>query len=166
MPPELEGWQSVESRGTSGEIVSDQRVRTSRPVVDASERGARELGDRYWAAVVRASKGAVRPRTTAGGVELRLLGRGPTVLRFGPPELAFDAERVACTYPIRGGMLTRRPGGAITLSQSAGAEPELSAAVVGFVPRLGSRAYERVQRRLHLAASRAYFRSLLAGAGS
>jgi hypothetical protein len=38
---------------------------------------------------------------------------------------------------------------------------KLRAAVTGFVPRLGSRPYDRIQRRIHVAISRRFFRSLL-----
>jgi hypothetical protein len=62
---------------------------------------------------------------------------------------------------IRGGLLARRPGGALTLSQTGAGRPELRAAVHGFAPRLGSRPDDRIQRRLHVAVSRRYFRSLI-----
>ena len=64
-------------------------------------------------------------------------------------------------YAIRGGILTRHPGGAIRLSQTGGDEPELRAAVTGFVPRLHGALYEQIQRRLHVAISRRYFERVI-----
>jgi hypothetical protein len=156
LPRELEGWRSLQGRGRDGSIESDQRVSITRPVVDEKEGGARRLGERYWAAVARAARGLVRPRETARGVELCLAGHGPCLLRFGPGEQEHDRGQVSCSFPIRGGLLARKPAGAICLSQTPG---ELRAAVTGFVPRL--RALYGIQRRLHVAVSRRYFRSLL-----
>jgi hypothetical protein len=164
MPPGLDGWSSAYGREPDGSFRSEERVNASRPVVDPSERGARLLGDRYWREVMRVSGGVVRRRTTEAGVELRLLGRGPRLLQFGPAETQHDPGAVRCRYPIRGGMLARRPGGSICLSQTGGDEPQLSTVVSGFVPRLGPR-FERIQHRLHVAVSRRYFRRLLAEAG-
>jgi hypothetical protein len=170
MPRELQGWRSVQGLGPGGAIDSDERVRVTRAVVERSEAGARRLGDRYWLEVRRASWGFVRPRKTAEEVELRILGRGPCVLRFGRREAVHDQHGVRCRYPILGGLLARRAGGAISLSQTGGDEPELRAAVTGFVPRLGRRAglpgwsgalYEHIQRRAHVAISRRYFRRLI-----
>ena len=59
------------------------------------------------------------------------------------------------------------------LSQSGGSVPELRAALTGFVPRLGLRPgyprwtatlYDQLQRRIHVAISRRFFRSLIEGA--
>ena len=79
-----------------------------------------------------------------------------------PPEAMVDDVGVRCRYPIRGGLLARRPAGSITLSQRDSEPPELCAAVVGFVPRLGrSPLYDQLQRRVHVALSRRYLRRLL-----
>jgi hypothetical protein len=156
LPHELEGWRSLQGRGFDGSIESAQRVRIGSPVVPASDAGAGLLGERYWASVARAARGLVRPRSTARGMELRLAGRGPCLLRFGPAEQRHEPTRVSCRFPIRGGLLARRPAGAICLSQTA---EELRATVTGFVPRLGT--FYGIQRRLHVAVSRRYFRSLL-----
>jgi hypothetical protein len=163
MRHELDGWRSLHGRGADGSIESDERVTIASPVVERSEAGARLLGERYWHEVASASRGLVRARTTGDGVELRLLEHGPSLLRFGPAETTHDADDVRCRYSIRGGLLARRPGGTLTLSQT-GAGPELRAAVHGFAPRLGSRPYDRIQRRLHVAVSRRYFRGLIDGA--
>jgi hypothetical protein len=154
----LEGWRSVHERGEDGAIESDERVRASREVVPATQAGARLLGERYWLTVQRASFGLVRLRATRDGSVLRLAGM--SLLRFAPAELTADADGARCSFPIRGGLLARRAGGALVLSQSNGSS-ELRAALTGFVPRLGARPYERVQRRIHLAISRRFFRSLI-----
>lgn len=156
MRRELEGWRSLQSRGPDGAIESDQRARVTRPVVEHTAAGALRLGERYWEEVSRAARGAVRRRENAHGVELRLLGRGPCLLRFGSAETGHDREIVFCRYPIHGGALTRKQAGAICLSQ---APDELRAVVTGFVPRL--RTLYGLQRRLHVAVSRRYFCSLL-----
>jgi hypothetical protein len=166
---ELEGWRSAQARGSGGAIESDERVRIARRVVPTTAGGALRLGDRYWSEVERASHGLVRVRRTAVGPELRLLARGPRLLRFAPPETVYERTRVACRYPIVGGLLAQRPGGALELSQTGHDEPELRAAVSGFVPRLGLRpgfprwsgALYEVQRRLHVTISRRYFRRLI-----
>jgi hypothetical protein len=161
MRHELDGWRSVHGRGADGSIESDERVTAASPVVERSEAGAHYLGERYWREVASASRGLVRARTTGDGVELRLFERGPSLLRFGLAETMHDAGDVRCRYSIRGGLLARRPGGTLTLSQTGAGRPELRAAVHGFAPRLGSRPYDRIQRRLHVAVSRRYFRSLI-----
>ena len=162
MRRELDGWRSGHHRGPDGRIDSDECIRAARPVVADSPAGALELGRRYWREVERASRGAVRLRTAGEGLGLRLLGVGLVLLRFGPPEVAVDDAGVRCRYPIRGGVLARRPAGSITLSQSASEPPELCAAVAGFVPRLGrTPLYGQLQRRVHIWISRRYFRRLL-----
>jgi hypothetical protein len=151
-------------RGDDGAVYSDERVRAKRPVVAPTPEGALLLGDRYWSEVRRASRGSLRLREAASGVELRLFAFGPTLLRFGPPEVDVGEDGVSCRYPIRGGLLTRRPGGAIALSQSGAEEPELRATVTAFVPRLAlPPLYDRLQHRLHVGISRRYFRRLVAG---
>ena len=161
---ELDGWQSLQGRGPDGSIESDERVRAARPVVARGDAGARHLGDRYWLEVARASRGAVRRRDTARGIELRVFGRGPCLLRFGPPDARVGPRCVSCSYAILGGLLARRPGGSFTLSQAGDADVELRAAVNGFAPRLAAQPYEQLQRRAHLRISRRYFRALIAEA--
>lgn len=121
------------------------------------------LGERYWTEVRRASFGLARVHTSADGNVLRIL-RVP-LLRFGAMELLSGSDGVRCSFPIRGGILARRPGGALVLSQTGGSQPELRAAVAGFVPRLASRPYDGIQRRIHVGISRRFFLSLL-GEGS
>ena len=153
----LEGWHSVQDRGEDGAIASDERVSVSAPVVPVTESGAQLLGDRYWLTVQRASFGLVRMSRTRDGSVLRLAGA--PLLRFAPAELAAGANAVRCSFPIRGGLLARRPGGTLVLSQSN--DNELRAALTGFRPRLGARPYERIQRRIHVAISRRFFRDLV-----
>jgi hypothetical protein len=156
-PAHLRGWSSVQERGEDGAIESDERVSASRAVVPVTEAGACLLGERYWLTVQRASFGLVRLRATWDGSALRLAGA--PLLRFAPAELASGAHGVRCSFPIRGGLLAGRAGGSLVLSQSNGGE--LRAALTGFVPRLGTRPYDRIQRRIHVAISRRFFRGLI-----
>jgi hypothetical protein len=153
----LEGWRSAHVRREDGAIDSDERVSVSRAAVPATPDGARLLGERYWLTVRRASLGLVRLRATRDGSVLRLAG--VPLLRLAPAQLAADANGVRCSFPIRGGLLARRAGGALVLSQSNGGE--LRAALSGFVPRLRTRPYDRIQRRFHVAISRRFFRDLI-----
>jgi hypothetical protein len=154
----------MRARSEDGAFQSDERVHVAGPVVDFSEHGAHVLADRYWLEVWRVSRGVVRRRDTSLGLELRLLGRGPCLLRFGPAECTSDADEVRCRYPIAGGLLTRRPGGDLSLSQSGSQPTELRAAVRAFVPRWSGAWYEQVQLRFHVAISRRYFKRLIAEA--
>jgi hypothetical protein len=148
----LEGWKHDET---------SESASLAQPVVERTADGARQLGDRYWAEVARASRGLVRPRPTAGGVELRVLGHGPLLLRLAGPELAVADERISCRYRVVGGLLARVPAGALTLTQSP---TELRAAVTEFTPRLRRGLYAQLQRRIHIAISRRYFHALIRGA--
>jgi len=154
----------MRARSDDGAFESDERVRVAGPVVEFSEHGARVLAQRYWLEVSRVTRGVVRRRDTSPGLELRLLGRGPCLLRFGPAEYTSDADEVRCRYPIAGGLLTRRPGGELSLSQSGSQPVELRAAVQAFVPRWSGPWYEQVQLRFHVAISRRYFKRLIAEA--
>lgn len=156
-PAGLDGWRSVYERGEGGAIESDERVRAPRPVVPATQIGAHLLGERYWLTVRTASFGLVRLGAARDGSVLRLAGA--PLLRFAPAELVADPDCVRCSYPIRGGLLTRSAGGTLVLSQSG--DGELRAALTGFRPRLGTRLYDRIQRRLHVAISRRYFEGLV-----
>ena len=153
----LEGWSSVHERGEHGAIESDERVRVSRAVVPVTRSGARLLGERYWLTVQRASFGLVQLRRARDGSVLRLAGA--PLLRFAHAELAAGTNGVRCSFPIRGGLLARRAGGTLVLSQSN--RGELRAALTGFVPRLGARPYDSIQRRIHVAISRRFFRNLI-----
>jgi hypothetical protein len=154
---QLEGWRSLQERGEDGVIRSDERVSVSRAVIPATMAGARLLGDRYWSTVRQSSFGLVRLCATRDGSVLRLAGA--PLLRFAPSELAADANGVRCSFPIQGGLLAERAGGMLALSQSS--DGELRAALTGFRPRLSARPYDWIQRRIHVAISRRFFRNLL-----
>jgi hypothetical protein len=159
----LEGWSSWQARGVDGTFESVQRARSARPAVEMSDKGARMLGRRYWREVVRAGRGFVHCRQEPEGVELRLLRHGPVLLGFRSADTSFAHDRVSCSYAISGGLLTRRVGGTLILSQIGGEEVELRTTVTGFAPRLGV-TLGFVQRRVHAAVSRRYFARLIAEA--
>src|SRR5690242_7504272 len=137
---------------------SSESVTLTSPVVDRTAEGARRLGDRYWIEVARASRGLVRPRRTTTGVDLRVLGGGPVLLRLAGPEIVVEDDHVSCRYLVAGGLLARAPAGALTLTQSTS---ELRAAVTEFTPRLRPGLYTQLQRRIHVAVSRRYFAALI-----
>ena len=133
----MEGWESWQRRMPDGAIDSEQRVALQRPVVERSLAGAEQ----------------------DGAVELRLLGRAPVLLRFGPPSLEASNAHVTCSYPIVGGLLTGRAGGELAFEQTAAS---LRSTIRGFSPRIAF--YDRLQGRAHVAISRRYFQELVAEA--
>jgi hypothetical protein len=145
---------------------------TRSQVVPESRDGAAELGDRYWAEVERFAGRLVRVVRTPGGVELRLLRGGPCLLVLGPAELTASDGLVVCSHAIVGGLLARRPGGRLALSQSGAGGVELRSAITGFFPRLGrgpgrsGPLYAHLQSRIHVRISRRYFRALIEGRGA
>jgi hypothetical protein len=157
----LEGFRSSDSRAADGSIETEQRVLAPAPVVALSRDGGEHLGRAYWAAIARVSRGLVHARVR-DGVAIRLAAVPSPLLRLGPAEVTVEDDRVTCRYPILGGLLARRPGGALVVAQ-AGREPaELYVAVTGFFARLGSGAvYRHLQQRIHLAVSRRYFTRLI-----
>jgi hypothetical protein len=105
----------------------------------------------------------VRPRVTAGGVELVVAG--VALLRFGSAEATVGDEGVACRYPIRGGLLAASPGGSLVIEQTSRDRCELRLAVAGFHPRLARRGrlvivrsglYDVLQAPLHADVSRRF----------
>lgn len=156
-----DGFESLERRNADRSVVTEQRVSTSRAVVPFTENGARSLGHRYWVEATRASRGLVRCRETIDRVELTALGFRPVLLRFGGAEIAVADDAVSCTYRIRGGLLSLREGGTLVVSQVGVEQPQLRVAVDGFFARLGGGLLYGLQRRLHLAVSRRFFRRLL-----
>jgi hypothetical protein len=167
--PKLTGWTSTEKQSPTGAVQFDQRVRSTRPLVELSEAGALELAERYWREVEAVTRGLVRARLVNGGIELRLLGRW-TLLRFATPETVVDECAALSRFPITGGLLARAPGGSISFAQSVQPAVELRATIDGFFPRLGGRPgrpawtgglYRHVQRRIHTAVSRRYFQRLI-----
>jgi hypothetical protein len=155
----LDGFRSTERRGPDRSLVTEQTLTTGRPIVPFSEVGARALGGRYWAEVTRATRRLLRYRETGEGLEVRILGVGPALLRFGGVEVAVGTERVSCTYRIRGGLLALGEGGTISVSQVGRTPTELRVVVDGFLAR-GGLVYA-LQRRLHVAISRRFFRRLI-----
>lgn len=169
----LYGWSH--SRSPAGSFESIQRVRLPAPVVEHSAAGAKRLGDVYWSEIGHSLYGLIRAQERSGGLELRLFGVGPALLRFGPPEHLVTPAAVTCRYPILGGLLARMPTGTISFTQTGGTEVELSSAIEGFFPRLAPRRlrrgwngvlYPQIQTRLHVAVGRRYFARLRAEAAA
>jgi hypothetical protein len=141
-----------------GAVESVQRIALPRPLVPATDRGARELGRRYWADVQRSTWGIVRVGAQAGGIDVRLAGV-VALLRFGPARPRVRPEGVACSYDIVGGLLAARGGGALTVEQQRVPEQSLVLAVRGYHPRLSGRwrlVYEWLQAPLHRAIGRRF----------
>jgi hypothetical protein len=162
-------WSSTQTRSPSGAFGSVQRTAFSTAVVERSAAGAELLGEIYWREVQRSTFGAIRARQSAEGLDVRFLGVGPALLRFGRPEHTVSSTVVRCLYPIRGGLLVRTPGGSISFTQTGSDLVEVSSAIAGFYPRLAPRRpgrrrhgvlYPQVQARLHLALGRRYFTRL------
>src|SRR5215210_1781851 len=122
-------WSSSQARSPSGAFESVQRVGLPAPVVERSAAGARQLGELYWRELERSTLGLVRARPTAGAPQLRLLGMGPALLRFGQPEIAVTPSSVSCLYPIRGGVLARAPAGSISFTQTGSEDVEVRSAI-------------------------------------
>lgn len=162
-------WSSTQTRTPAGAFESVQRIAFPAPVVERSAAGAKRLGEVYWHEVERATFGVVRSRVDAGGLELRLLGIRPALLRFGQPEHVVSSSSVSCLYPIRGGLLARAPAGSISFTQTGLDAVEVSSAINDFFPRLAARRqrrrwngllYPQIQARLHVALGRRYFARL------
>lgn len=157
-------WSSTQTRLASGAFDSVQRMTFPGPVVARTSAGANRLGALYWSELRRSTLGVVRATESAGELRIRLLGVGPALLTFGPPEEAVDVATVGCRYPIRGGLLARAPAGSIRFTQVGADAVEVTSAVEGFVPRLAGRwsgvLYAQVQSRIHVALGRRYFARL------
>jgi hypothetical protein len=131
--------------------------------VPATPDGARALGDWYWDELVRTSRGLLRVRPDDGGVRL-VLGRGPTLFRFGAPEHVVDGPNVVCRFAILGGALASGPGGALSIAQRGGDTARLEVTVTDYLPRLAGRGarfhrgllYTGLQAPLHRSVSRRF----------
>jgi hypothetical protein len=156
----LSGWTTTQRVTSTGAVESEQRVMVDAPVVPSSEAGACELAVRYWAEVGRLGRVLLAVREHAAGIEVRLLRWGPVLLALGPAEHEVSSTVTAASHPIIGGLLVRRGGGRISFEQSAGPPVELRSRITGFHPRRGP-FYALVQRQLHVAVSRRYFRRLI-----
>jgi hypothetical protein len=172
--PGLWGWHSTETRLATGAVESEQRIWVNEEVVEPSDAGARRLGAMYWLVVGQATRGSVRMRSCDGGLELRVFGCGPALLRFGSAGISVESDVISCAYPILGGMLSQASSGTITFAQRRLHDRVLlTSAITGFHPTLAGRPqapawsgelYKRVQARVHVAISGRYFRRLIAEA--
>jgi hypothetical protein len=167
----IEGWKSWERQTENGAVESEQSVTLRAPVVEFSDAGAQHLGHAYWREVEQVTRHVVRASVRNGSLELRLLGRGPALLRFGAPQIEATDELASCSYPIRGGLLARRAAGEIVFTQIGSSPPALRSSIRGFFPRFAARQgepdwtgalYNKVQSRIHVAVSRRYFARLIA----
>jgi hypothetical protein len=102
----------------------------------------------------------VRADAVSGHVDVRLLGRGPALIRLGSPAVLADLGSFTCTYPIVGGLLVGRPGGALALEQFNGDPIVLRSTLTEYVPSLADTLYSPVQARLHSLITRRYFARL------
>jgi hypothetical protein len=166
----VQGWENWQRQTADGAVESEQSVVLRERVVDVSPAGAARLGEAYWLEVERVTRGLVRARSRNDTLVLRLLRRGPALLRFGRPSLQATDALVRCSYPIAGGLLARRAAGEIVFAQVGGPEPVLRSTIRGFFPSLSAREgrpgwtgalYSHVQSRIHVAISRRYFSRLL-----
>ncbi len=173
MPPSVEGWETWQGQTDDGAVESEQRVALRAPVVEFSAAGAEHLGRMYWREVERITGHLVRAREHKGSLGLRLLGRGPALLRFGQPTFEVSTTLACCRYPIEGGLLAQRGVGEIVFAQVGGKTPAVRSAIRGFFPSLAARTggpdwtgalYNRVQSQLHVLVSRRYFARLIAEA--
>ena len=88
---------------------------------------------------------------------------------LGPAQLSASDDSVVCSYAIVGGVLARRAGGSLSLSQTGVGEVELRSTITGFYPALGrgpgwaGQLYSQVQSRIHVRISRRFFRALIEG---
>ena len=139
-------------------VQSEERECAPAPVVEASADGARALAATYWREVERTTRRLVRVRARSECTVVR--GLGIPLLRFGRTRITVADDRVACSYPIEGGVLARRPGGFITFGQEGRV---LTSSISGFHPRLAAfpALYSHVQARVHAAVSRRYFARLV-----
>lgn len=169
----MEGWETWQRQRDDGALESEQRVVLAEPVVEFSMAGAQRLGSTYWREVERVTRRLVRAREPNGHLELRLLGRGAVLLRFGRPTLDATDTLVRCSYPIAGGLLAEKPAGEIVFAQFGGAAPVICSTIRGFFPSLAARQgepdwtgalYSQVQSRIHVLISRRYFARLIAEA--
>jgi hypothetical protein len=151
-------------RHASKLVTSHETGITAGPVVEPSPRGAETLAASYWHEVEATTRRLVQAVAVDAHLDLRLLGRGPTLIRLGPPAVLVNLASVTCTYPIVGGLLVGRPGGTLTLEQVNGDPVVLRSTLTEYVPRLAGTLYFQVQARLHALISRRYFARLGRGA--
>lgn len=145
----------------ASKLVTSHETRTAAgPVVEPSPRGAETLAATYWREVEATTRRLVQAVAVDGHIDLRLMARGPTLIRLGPPSVLANLASVTCTYPIVGGLLVGRPGGTLALEQMNGDPVVLRSTLTEYVPRLAGTLYIQVQARLHALISRRYFARL------
>jgi hypothetical protein len=159
---ELVGWTSTQRTAVDGAVESEQRVLVDVRLVERTEDGARRLADCYWDELIGFGRRLISARRHPGGVEVRLLRRGPILLALGPLEAAISDSTTAASHAILSGLLVRRGGGRISFEQVEGDPIELRSRITGFYPRRGP-FYGLVQGKLHIAVGRRYFRRLIGG---
>ncbi len=158
--------------GPSVEVAVDSEETFPLPdsVVPMNALGARRLGRAYWEEVEQTTRGLMSVQPADGGVELRLLRKGPLLLGFGPPELEVCPTSISCSYPILGGLLARAEGGVLVFAQEQAGPWCIRTSIRGFFPRLGvlpgrprwtGFLYAQVQARLHRAVGRRYVARLV-----
>jgi hypothetical protein len=142
-------------------VTSLETAMAAKLLVDPSPRGAAMLAASYWHEVEATTLRLVRADTSRGHIDVRLFGRGPALISLGTPTVIADPGSVACTYPIVGGLLVGRPGGALTLEQVSGDPVILRSTLMEYVPRLAGALYVQAQARLHSLISRRHFARLV-----
>lgn len=151
-------------------VDSEQAFSLAHPVVSIDAAGARRLGSAYWEEVERTTRGLVQARPTRTGVDLRVLRRGPLLLRLGPPAFEVRVASVSCSHSVLGGLLARSEGGVLLLTQERTDSWSLRASIRGYLPRLGAPPgrpgwtgllYGQLQARLHRAIGRRYAARLI-----
>jgi hypothetical protein len=143
-------------------VTSLETATAAKLLVEPSPRGAAMLAASYWHEVEATTLRLVRADTTSRGrIDVRLFGRGPALISLGAPTVVADPGSVACTYPIVGGLLVGRPGGALGLEQVSGDPVILRSTLIEYVPRIAGALSAQAQARLHSLISRRYFARLI-----
>lgn len=125
-----------------------------------SEAGLERTGRAYWLFLARTSLGLIHVRYKRDGRKLKL---GPfTLLYFDPPEYYLDDHSGSIIWPIKGGLLDKKPGGSLRISLTQGQKGWLNVTVTveRFQPRLPQPLYRRSEAIIHVIMTRAFLRSL------
>ena len=155
MPRLPDGWQSTLTR-RDDEVDSEQWALSPQPVVAPTLEGARRLGHEYWRAVTRSTLGLVRVRESRDTRRAaRCSGCARRSSRSSPRTSASSTIAWRAPSASSAGVLARRSGGTLTLTQVGLETAELRVAVKGFHPRLGL-LFAPLEQRLHASVSRRY----------